>query len=62
VGAIVLGAGAVDLVRLVIVPVALGAGRGVFGAESCPSKLRLIGSETLGGLVAVDYAVGPVGQ
>lgn len=38
-------------------PVALRSGRGVFGAESQKSQLRLIGNETLGDLVAVDYAV-----
>jgi len=42
-------AGAVDVVRLVVVPVALGSGRGVFPAGSRTSGLRLIESETLGG-------------
>lgn len=50
-------AGAVDLVRLVVVPVALGSGRGVFPAGSRSSHLRLVRNETLGGLVAADYAV-----
>jgi dihydrofolate reductase len=50
-------AGVVDLVRLVMLPVVLGSGRGVFPAGSRTSQLRLIGSEALGGLLAVDYAV-----
>jgi dihydrofolate reductase len=49
----------VDLVRLVLLPVALGSGRGVFPAEKRKAQLRLVGSETLGSLVAVDYAVDP---
>ena len=51
-------AGAVDVVRLVVLPVAIGSGRGVFPAGGSPLALRLLGSETLGPLVAVDYAVG----
>lgn len=50
-------AGAGDLARLVVVSVALGSGRGVFAAESQRSRLRPIRNETLGGLVAADYAV-----
>lgn len=50
-------AGVVDLVRLVMLPIVLGSGRGVFPAGSRTSQLRLIGSEALGGLLAVDYAV-----
>lgn len=46
----------IDLLRLVILPVALGSGRGVFPTES-RTQLRLTRSETVGGLVAVDYAV-----
>lgn len=44
------------LLRLVVLPVALGSGRGVFPTES-RTGLRLTRSETVGGLVAVDYAV-----
>jgi dihydrofolate reductase len=50
-------AGVVDILRLVVVPVAIGSGRGVFPAESGTSRLRLIESETLDNLVAVDYAL-----
>lgn len=50
-------ADAVDRVRLVVLPLVLGSGRGVFPAGSRTSELRLIGSETLGVLVASDYAV-----
>ncbi len=50
-------AGAIDLVRLVMVPVVLGSGRGVFPADSPTSQLRLVASDTVSGLVAVDYAV-----
>ena len=50
-------AGAVDVVRLVVVSVALGSGRSVFPAGSRTSGLRLIESETLGGVFALDYAV-----
>lgn len=46
--------GAVDLVRLVIVPVVLRSSRGVFPADSPISQLRLVASDTLSGLVAVD--------
>jgi len=38
------------------------SGRGVFPAGSRTSQLRLIGSETLGVLVAVDYAVESAGH
>jgi dihydrofolate reductase len=50
-------AGVIDKVRLVVAPVALGSGRGVFPAGSSASRLRLIGNETMGSLVAVDYAL-----
>jgi dihydrofolate reductase len=53
-----LQAGAVDVVRLVLLPVAIGAGRGFFPERSSPWPLRLLGSESVGPLVAVDYAVG----
>ena len=53
-----LGAGAVDGVRLVVLPVAIGSGRGVFPAGGPPLALRLLGSQTFDSLVAVDYAVG----
>lgn len=48
-------AGVIDKVRLVVAPVALGAGRGVFPAGPSASRLKLIGNETVGGLIAVDY-------
>jgi len=50
------------VVRLVMLPVVLGSGRGVFPAGSRTSQLRLIGSETLGALLAVDYAVESAGH
>jgi dihydrofolate reductase len=53
-----LEAGAVDVVRLVLLPVAIGAGRGFFPDRPTPWPLRLLGSESIGPLVAVDYAVG----
>lgn len=55
-------ASAIDVVRLVVVPVALGSGRGVFPPEARTSRLRLTGARTLGGLVAADYAVEPLGK
>lgn len=51
-----------DVVRLVLLPVALGSGRGVFPPGSQTSRLRLIGSETVGTLVAVDYAIDSAGR
>lgn len=50
-------ASAIDRLRLVVLPVALGSGRGVFPADSRTLRLRLIRNETVGGLVALDYAV-----
>jgi dihydrofolate reductase len=52
-----LKAGSVDVMRLVVLPVAIGSGRGVFPAESGKNPLRLIGSETVDTLVAIDYAI-----
>lgn len=55
-----LQAGEVDMVRLVVLPVALGSGRGVFPSPPPRSRLRLTGTETFDdGLLAVDYAVEP---
>lgn len=52
-------AGEVDLVRLVVVPVGLGWGRGVFPPGSSVTKLRLLGvREFESGLVELEYAVG----
>jgi dihydrofolate reductase len=52
-----LEAGAVDVMRLVVLPVAIGSGRGVFPPGSTRYPLRLIASETLDTLVASDYAL-----
>lgn len=54
-----LRAGRVDLMRLVVLPVSLGSGRGVFPPGSEPLRLRLVASEVLGNLVAIDYAIDP---
>lgn len=51
-------AGAVDIVRLVVLPVAIGSGRTVFPAGQPPTRLHLVGSRTFAaGLVASDYTV-----
>ena len=53
-----LRAQAVDVVRLVVLPVAIGSGRGVFPAGSQTLRLQLIRSQTFdGSLVAIDYAI-----
>ena len=52
-------AGEVDAVRLVVLPVATGAGRGVFPAGQDPALLKLLNAKTYdAGLVELDYAVG----
>lgn len=49
---------AVDIVRLVVLPVAIGSGRTVFPAGQPPTRLHLVGSQTFAaGLVASDYTV-----
>ena len=51
-------AGEVDAVRLVVMPIALGAGRGVFPAGQDPTLLSLRSAKTYdAGLVELDYAV-----
>ncbi|WP_427131356.1 dihydrofolate reductase family protein [Pseudarthrobacter sp. S9] len=52
-------AGEVDAVRLVVMPVALGAGRGVFPAGQDPALLNLVSSKTYDkGLVELAYTLG----
>lgn len=54
-------AGEVDAVRLVVMPVAIGAGRGVFPAGQDPTPLRLRSAATYDtGLVELEYALGSV--
>ena len=51
-------AGEVDAVRLVVMPIAIGAGRGVFPASQDPTLLSLRSAKTYdAGLVELDYAV-----
>lgn len=51
-------AGEVDSVRLVVMPIAIGAGRGVFPARQDPTLLSLRSAKTYdAGLVELDYAV-----
>ncbi len=51
-------AGEVDTVRLVVMPVAIGAGRGVFPAGQDPTLLKLRGAKTYdAGLVELEYAL-----
>ena len=51
-------AGEVDAVRLVVMPIAIGAGRGVFPAGQNPTLLSLRSAKTYdAGLVLLDYAV-----
>lgn len=51
-------AGEVDAVRLVVMPIAIGAGRGVFPARQDPTLLSLRSAKTYdAGLVELDYAV-----
>ncbi|HSN36891.1 MAG TPA: dihydrofolate reductase family protein [Arthrobacter sp.] len=52
-------AGEVDGVRLVVMPVAIGAGRGVFPAGQDPTLLQLQSATTFdAGLVELEYALG----
>ena len=52
-------AGEVDAVRLVVMPVAIGAGRGVFPAGREPALLSLRSARTYdAGLVELEYAIG----
>lgn len=52
-------AGEVDGVRLVVMPVAIGAGRGVFPAGQDPVLLSLLGAKTYdSGLVELEYSLG----
>lgn len=52
-----IAAGAVDSVRLIVVPVGLGSGRGPFPQIGRTLALRLVGSERIGDLVALEFAV-----
>jgi dihydrofolate reductase len=52
-------AGEVDAVRLVVMPIAIGAGRGVFPADLDPTVLSLQSAETYDtGLIELVYALG----
>ena len=52
-------AGEVDAVRLVVMPIAIGAGRGVFPAIQDPALLSLRSAKTYdAGLVELEYALG----
>ena len=52
-------AGEVDAVRLVVMPVAIGAGRGVFPPGREPALLSLRSAKTYdAGLVELEYAIG----
>ena len=52
-------AGEVDAVRLVVMPIAIGAGRGVFPASQDPTLLSLHSAKTYdAGLVELEYALG----
>ena len=52
-------AGEVDGVRLVVMPVAIGAGRGVFPAGQDPTLLKLQSAKTFdAGLVELEYELG----
>lgn len=52
-------AGEVDAVRLVVMPIAIGAGRGVFPAGQDPTLLSLLSAKTYDtGLIELEYAVG----
>lgn len=51
-------AGEVDTVRLVVMPIAIGAGRGVFPAGQDPALLSLLSAKTYdAGLVELEYAL-----
>ena len=53
-------AGEVDAVRLVVMPVAIGAGRGVFPAGRDPALLSLRSAKTYdAGLVELEYTIRP---
>lgn len=55
-------AGEVDGVRLVVMPVAIGAGRGVFPRGQDPTLLRLLSAKSYdAGLVELEYATGRSG-
>jgi dihydrofolate reductase len=55
-------AGEVDGVRLVVMPVAIGAGRGLFPAGQDPALLRLLSATTYdAGLVELEYSVRTAG-
>jgi dihydrofolate reductase len=52
-------AGEVDAVRLVVMPIAIGAGRGVFPAGQDPTLLNLLSAKTYdAGLIELEYALG----
>ena len=52
-------AGEVDAVRLVVMPVAIGAGRGVFPAGQEPTLLSLVSAKAYDtGLIELEYALG----
>jgi dihydrofolate reductase len=51
--------GEVDAVRLVVMPIAIGAGRGVFPAGQDPTLLSLLSAKTYDtGLLELEYALG----
>ncbi|WP_284754640.1 dihydrofolate reductase family protein [Arthrobacter sp. efr-133-R2A-120] len=53
-------AGEVDVLRLVVMPVAIGAGRGVYPAGQAPALLSLTGANTYDqGLIELEYRVRP---
>jgi dihydrofolate reductase len=52
-----LAAGEVDVVRLVVMPIAIGAGRGVFPAGQEPKVLNLLSAKSYDqGLIELEYA------
>jgi dihydrofolate reductase len=52
-------AGEVDGVRLVVMPIAIGAGRGVFPAGQDPTLLSLLSAKTYdSGLIELEYSLG----
>lgn len=54
-----LRAGEVDVVRFVVMPIAIGAGRGVFPAGQDPALLTLLSAKTYdAGLIELEYALG----
>jgi dihydrofolate reductase len=53
-------AGEVDTVRLVVMPIEIGAGRGVFPAGQDPALLSLLSAKTYdAGLIELEYALRP---